>query len=91
MIPGVSLALPKRTIAAELNYELPKDNKGRLKLEGNLWLDKLRSPNKKTQILLLNEVNVKNAGLELINEAKFSHPSLSKVTAQIKNKLINNS
>ncbi|NEU33088.1 hypothetical protein GN156_20560, partial [bacterium LRH843] len=49
---GAVLTLPKRTVAAEVKYELPKSQKklGVVVLEASLWLNKEKAPQEKTSL-----------------------------------------
>ncbi|RZF44088.1 hypothetical protein LSTR_LSTR004460 [Laodelphax striatellus] len=77
---GAVLTLPKRTVAAEIKYELPKSQKkiGVVVLEASLWLNKEKAPQEKTSLSLHADVAKSGEGGSFSGELKASHPALGK-------------
>lgn len=75
---GILLELPSRTLAAELTYAVPK-KEGTFKVEGSLWLDKAKSPNEKTTLLITTDSAQSRDGGSVAGEIRFSAPGLGKV------------
>uniref|UniRef100_A0A0A9YRM2 Vitellinogen open beta-sheet domain-containing protein n=1 Tax=Lygus hesperus TaxID=30085 RepID=A0A0A9YRM2_LYGHE len=71
---GVILALPKRTVGAELQYSGAK--KGNMKVEADLWLNKEK--NDKLCFIATMDVTKSNDNNIISGETKLSHPALKK-------------
>lgn len=78
--PGVIVALPKRTVGAELHYDLNKKGEkvGNLKLEADLWLNKEK--NDKLCFIATTDVSRSKDGTIVTGETKLTHPALKKVS-----------
>ncbi|XP_075230090.1 retinoid- and fatty-acid binding glycoprotein apolipophorin [Lycorma delicatula] len=76
---GAVLTLPKRVVAAEAKYEIPKNKKnGILLAEASLWLDKQKSPSEKTSVSVNADINKIGEGGSFSGEVRASHPGLGK-------------
>ncbi|CAB0018292.1 unnamed protein product [Nesidiocoris tenuis] len=75
---GIILALPKRTVGAELLYDVAKkgDKAGNIKIEADLWLNKEK--NDKLCLIATTEVTRDKENTIITGETKITHPSLKK-------------
>lgn len=79
---GIIINLPKRTIEALAELEVPKAKKeGSLKAAVSFWIDKKRQPDLKSAIILLGDLSRSQDGASLTGEARFVHPGVKELAA----------
>ena len=79
---GIIVNLPKRTIEALAELEVPKIKKeGAFKAAASFWIDKKRQPNLKSAVIVLGDFSRSQDGASLSGEARFVHPGVKDLAA----------